>query len=161
MPHITTRQNREVASGGLGEVWQATDAVLNRPVAVKLLRADPRPSTATVAMTRAESVRWLPDLSRSATAIGNLSSTTGCTVVSARVCSHGGMARQVLLAWGSLLAGQERAVPVVSVAGSLELAVVRVKMQFRQVVGDLDRDAVSGRHVMKHRWEGRVGSDLH
>ena len=29
---------QQVASGGSGEVWQATDTVLQRPVAVKLLR---------------------------------------------------------------------------------------------------------------------------
>jgi eukaryotic-like serine/threonine-protein kinase len=33
------RLDQQVASGGLGEVWRATDTVLERPVAVKLLRA--------------------------------------------------------------------------------------------------------------------------
>jgi serine/threonine-protein kinase len=34
------RLGQQVASGGFGEVWRATDTVLGRPVAVKLLRAE-------------------------------------------------------------------------------------------------------------------------
>jgi eukaryotic-like serine/threonine-protein kinase len=34
------RLDHQVASGGFGEVWRATDTVLGRPVAVKLLRAE-------------------------------------------------------------------------------------------------------------------------
>jgi serine/threonine protein kinase len=32
------RLDQRIASGGFGEVWRATDVVLTRPVAVKLLR---------------------------------------------------------------------------------------------------------------------------
>ena len=34
------RLDDRIASGGMGEVWRATDTVLGRPVAVKTLRAD-------------------------------------------------------------------------------------------------------------------------
>lgn len=34
------RLDQRIASGGFGEVWQGTDVVLSRPVAVKLLRAE-------------------------------------------------------------------------------------------------------------------------
>ena len=34
------RLDERIASGGMGEVWRATDTVLNRPVAVKTLRPD-------------------------------------------------------------------------------------------------------------------------
>jgi eukaryotic-like serine/threonine-protein kinase len=35
------RLEARIAVGGLGEVWRGTDEVLGRPVAVKLLRAEP------------------------------------------------------------------------------------------------------------------------
>src|SRR5215472_7275991 len=34
------RLDQQIASGGVGEVWRATDTVLQRAVAVKLLRAE-------------------------------------------------------------------------------------------------------------------------
>jgi eukaryotic-like serine/threonine-protein kinase len=34
------RFDRRIASGGMGEVWQATDTVLGREVAVKVLKAE-------------------------------------------------------------------------------------------------------------------------
>jgi len=32
------RLDRKIASGGMGEVWRGTDIVLDRPVAIKVLR---------------------------------------------------------------------------------------------------------------------------
>jgi serine/threonine-protein kinase len=46
--------SERLAVGGMGEVWSATDVVLNRPVAVKVLRTDLAPDTAFQARFRAE-----------------------------------------------------------------------------------------------------------
>jgi hypothetical protein len=48
------RLYRQIAVGGAGEVWQAEDTVLARPVAVKLLRAELTSDTATLTRFRAE-----------------------------------------------------------------------------------------------------------
>jgi eukaryotic-like serine/threonine-protein kinase len=45
---------QQVASGGFGEVWRATDTVLGRPVAVKLLRAEIGADPQALARFRAE-----------------------------------------------------------------------------------------------------------
>ncbi len=43
-----------IASGGMGDVWRATDAVLGRPVAVKILRASPATEASFAARFRDE-----------------------------------------------------------------------------------------------------------
>ncbi|MGN6793397.1 MAG: serine/threonine-protein kinase [Streptosporangiaceae bacterium] len=48
------RLERLIASGGMGAVWRAVDLVLDRPVAVKLLRAELAQHPDTVARFRAE-----------------------------------------------------------------------------------------------------------
>jgi serine/threonine-protein kinase len=48
------RLEGRIAAGGVGEVWKATDEVLGRPVAVKLLRAGYAQHPETVARFRAE-----------------------------------------------------------------------------------------------------------
>ncbi|MGE5288643.1 MAG: serine/threonine-protein kinase [Micromonosporaceae bacterium] len=48
------RLDRAIAAGGVGEVWRAVDVVLDRPVAVKLLRAEYAQHPETVARFRAE-----------------------------------------------------------------------------------------------------------
>jgi eukaryotic-like serine/threonine-protein kinase len=48
------RLDDRIASGGMGEVWRATDLVLGRPVAVKLLRAEYTEHPEIVARFRAE-----------------------------------------------------------------------------------------------------------
>jgi len=48
------RLYRQIAAGGAGEVWQAEDTVLARPVAVKLLRAELASDTAALSRFRAE-----------------------------------------------------------------------------------------------------------
>lgn len=51
------RLDRWVASGGFGEVWQATDLVLGRPVAVKVLRPDRAANPQVMARFRVEARR--------------------------------------------------------------------------------------------------------
>jgi eukaryotic-like serine/threonine-protein kinase len=51
------RLERWIARGGFGEVWQATDTVLCRPVAVKLLRADRAADPEVLARFRVEARR--------------------------------------------------------------------------------------------------------
>jgi serine/threonine-protein kinase len=48
------RLDGQIAAGGVGEVWRATDLVLSRPVAVKLLRAEYVQHPETLARFRAE-----------------------------------------------------------------------------------------------------------
>jgi hypothetical protein len=48
------RLDGRIAAGGVGEVWRATDLVLSRPVAVKLLRAEYVQHPETLARFRAE-----------------------------------------------------------------------------------------------------------
>jgi eukaryotic-like serine/threonine-protein kinase len=48
------RLDGRIASGGVGEVWRAVDAVLGRPVAVKLLRGEYAQHPEIVARLRAE-----------------------------------------------------------------------------------------------------------
>jgi hypothetical protein len=48
------RLDHLIASGGMGDVWRAVDLVLDRPVAVKLLRAEYAQDAETVARFRAE-----------------------------------------------------------------------------------------------------------
>jgi len=48
------RLDNLIASGGMGDVWRAVDLVLDRPVAVKLLRAEYAQDAETVARFRAE-----------------------------------------------------------------------------------------------------------
>lgn len=48
------RLDSRIATGGMGEVWRATDIVLHRPVAVKLLPIDYRESAGALARFRAE-----------------------------------------------------------------------------------------------------------
>ena len=48
------RLHRQIGAGGAGEVWQAEDTVLARPVAVKLLRAELASDTAALSRFRAE-----------------------------------------------------------------------------------------------------------
>jgi hypothetical protein len=48
------RLQSQIAAGGVGEVWQAEDTLLTRPVAVKLLRAELAGHTETLARFRAE-----------------------------------------------------------------------------------------------------------
>jgi serine/threonine-protein kinase len=48
------RLYRQIAAGGAGEVWQAEDTVLARPVAVKLLRAELASDTAALSRFRSE-----------------------------------------------------------------------------------------------------------
>ena len=48
------RLDHAIAAGGVGEVWRALDVVLDRPVAVKLLRAEYAQHPETVARFRAE-----------------------------------------------------------------------------------------------------------
>ena len=48
------RLDGRIAAGGIGEVWRATDLVLGRPVAVKLLRAEYVQHPETLARFRAE-----------------------------------------------------------------------------------------------------------
>ena len=48
------RLHRQIGAGGAGEVWQAEDTVLARPVAVKLLRAELAGDTAALSRFRAE-----------------------------------------------------------------------------------------------------------
>ena len=48
------RLEDQIAAGGMGEVWRATDLVLGRPVAVKLLRAEYVQHPETLARFRAE-----------------------------------------------------------------------------------------------------------
>ena len=44
----------QIAAGGMGEVWRGVDTVLDRPVAVKLLRAEHAQRAETVARFRRE-----------------------------------------------------------------------------------------------------------
>src|SRR6516162_1685827 len=48
------RLENRIAVGGTGEVWRATDEVLDRPVAVKLLRAEYTQHPETLARFRSE-----------------------------------------------------------------------------------------------------------
>ncbi|HEX5189954.1 MAG TPA: serine/threonine-protein kinase [Streptosporangiaceae bacterium] len=48
------RLDHQIASGGMGSVWRAVDLVLDRPVAVKLLRAEFAQHPETIARFRAE-----------------------------------------------------------------------------------------------------------
>src|ERR1700760_4847366 len=49
--------DQRIAAGGYGEVWRATDLVLGRPVAVKLLLAQHVQQAQTLARFRAEAQR--------------------------------------------------------------------------------------------------------
>src|SRR6201992_3300779 len=51
------QRDDRVAAGGYGEVWRATDLVLGRPVAVKLLLAQHVQQPETLARFRAEAQR--------------------------------------------------------------------------------------------------------
>jgi eukaryotic-like serine/threonine-protein kinase len=51
------RLGQQVASGGFGEVWRATDTVLGRPVAVKLLRTEISADPQALARFRVEACR--------------------------------------------------------------------------------------------------------
>src|SRR5215469_3583786 len=48
------RLDDQIAAGGMGEVWRATDLVLGRPVAIKLLRVEYAQHPETLARFRAE-----------------------------------------------------------------------------------------------------------
>ena len=52
------RLERRLAAGGMGEVWLARDASLNREVAVELLRVDSQDDAAAVERFRRRPGRW-------------------------------------------------------------------------------------------------------
>jgi eukaryotic-like serine/threonine-protein kinase len=54
MPGRRYRLDERLAAGGSGEIWQATDVILDRQVAVKLLRDGPANDTGKLARFRAE-----------------------------------------------------------------------------------------------------------